>query len=299
MSVLLDETSRLLIYGIAGRLGRFAARDLVDYGAEVVAGVAPGGKLEAVAGITVYGSAEQACRETAADVAVVFIPAPFALDAVLDVAEAGCRLIVYPGDGLPVRDAVEMRAAALANGATLLGPNTPGLISPGKSKAGFMPSFCYRPGPVGVVSRSGSLSYEVAHQLTRAGIGQSTALGIGGDPVKGLRADEALALLHQDAETRAVVFVGEIGGNDEYEVARYAARADAKPVTALIVGRTAPRGKKMGHAAALIGSHADTHEAKLEALAEAGADAIQSVEELLPSVRRNLAASPVAPLAQA
>jgi succinyl-CoA synthetase alpha subunit len=150
-----------------------------------------------------------------------------------------------------------------------------------------------------VVSRSGSLSYEVAHQLTWAGIGQSTALGIGGDPVKGLRADEALALLHQDPETRAVVFVGEIGGNDEYEVAAYAARGDAKPVTALIVGRTAPRGKKMGHAAALIGSHADTHEAKLGALAGAGADAIQSLRELLPSVRRNLATSSVAPLAQA
>jgi succinyl-CoA synthetase alpha subunit len=179
-------------------------------------------------------------------------------------------LIAYPGDGLPVLDAMEMRAAAQANGAHLVGPNSPGLISPGKAKLGFMPSFCYAPGPIGVNSRSGSLSYEACFRLSSAGLGQTSVIGIGGDPVRGVNAAEAIALFHDDPETHAIVYLGEIGGSEEYALADYAKRADAKPSAALLVGRTAPVGKKMGHAAAMIGSYAESWAAKVEALEAAG-----------------------------
>ena len=207
---------------------------------------------------------------TRANAALVYVPAAIGLDAVLDAIDAGCRLVAYPADGLPVADAMEMRAAALANGATMIGPNSPGLISPGKAKLGFMPSHCYRPGPIGLISRSGSLSYETAYRLSEAGLGQTTCVGIGGDPVKGITAAEALRMFDNDQETRAIVYLGEIGGSDEYAVAEYARGTGAKPVAALLVGRTAPPGRKMGHAAAMIGSAADTWEAKVAALEAAG-----------------------------
>jgi len=270
MSVLIDASSRVLIYGIAGNFGRFSARDLTAHGTKVVAGVAPGRDSPDVEGVPVFDDARAACSATGADAALVYVPAPAALDAVLEVLDAGCKVIVYPGDGLPVQDAVALRDAARRKRAVLIGPNTPGVISPGKAKLGFMPSFCYTPGPLGVISRSGSLSYEAAWRLTTARLGQTTVIGIGGDPVKGLDAAEAIELLHADAETEAVLYLGEIGGSDEYAVARYAQRADAKPTAALIVGAAAPPGKKMGHAAALVGSHADTQAAKVQALREAG-----------------------------
>lgn len=271
MSVLVNEKSKVLIQGITGKIGRFSARDLLDYGTSLVAGVVPtreGGEVE---GVPIFRTVAEARSATSADCSLVYVPASSALDAVIEAAEAGCRLIVYPGDGLPVRDAIEMRSAARANGAVVVGPNTPGLISPGKAKLGFMPSFCYLPGSLGVISRSGSLSYEVVHRLTTAGLGQSTVIGIGGDPVKGLSAKEAVELFHGDLQTKAIVYLGEIGGNDEYDIAAYARTAKAKPVASLIVGRSAPAGKKMGHAAALVNSHADTHEAKVAALRAAGA----------------------------
>jgi succinyl-CoA synthetase alpha subunit len=173
-----------------------------------------------------------------------------------------------------------MRAVARANGARLVGPNSPGLISPGKAKLGFMPSFCYRPGALGMISRSGSLSYEAAHRLSQAGLGQTTCIGIGGDPVKGTNAREAVALLHDDPETQAIVYLGEIGGSEEYALADYARQRDAKPVAALLVGRTAPPGKKMGHAAAMIGSYADTWIAKVEALEKAGIRVARGLDQL-------------------
>src|SRR5438105_2356371 len=202
MSVLLDQSARVLIYGIAGNFGRFSARDLVATGTKVVAGIAPGRDVKDVEGIRVSPDARTACTATGADAALVYVPAPAALDAVLEVIDAGCKVIVYPGDGLPVQDAVELRAAARRNGAVLIGPNTPGLISPGKAKLGFMPSFCYAPGPLGVISRSGSLSYEAGWRLTTAGLGQTTVIGIGGDPVKGLNAGEAIELQHASRETQ-------------------------------------------------------------------------------------------------
>ncbi|MBM3340926.1 MAG: succinate--CoA ligase subunit alpha [Betaproteobacteria bacterium] len=270
MSVLIDQTSRVLIQGIAGNFGKFSARDLKSYGTQVVAGVAQGREVKEVEGVPVYPDVRSACRETGANAIITYVPAVVAFDAVLDACDAGCKVVVYPGDGLPVQDAIEVRAAARANGAVIVGPNTPGVISPGKAKLGFMPSFCYTQGRLGVISRSGSLSYEACLRLTNAGIGQSTVIGIGGDPVKGLNAAEAVELLHNDADTDAILYLGEIGGNDEYAVARYAARAGAKPTAALIVGKAAPPGKKMGHAAAMVGSHADSHGAKVAALRAAG-----------------------------
>lgn len=288
MSVLIDQHSRVLIQGITGNTGRFSARDMREYGTRVVAGTGLGKAERDVEGVPVFPGVRAARSATACDASVVYVPATTALDHVVEAFEAGVGLVIYPGDGLPLRDAIEMRAAARANGAVLVGPNTPGVISPGKAKAGFMPSFCYEPGPLGVISRSGSLSYESCFRLTGAGIGQSTVIGIGGDPVKGLSPAEALDLLHADPETSAVVYLGEIGGADEYAVAEYAARADAKPVAALIVGRQAPRGKKMGHAGALIGSHADTHAAKMTALLEAGVKTTGTVTELVAAATAQL-----------
>ena len=290
MSVLVDASSRVLIYGIAGNFGRFSASDLVESGTKVVAGVAPGRDSHDVEGIPVFQAARGACKATGADVALVYVPAGAALDAVLEVIDAGCKVIVYPGDGLPVQDAIEMRMAARHAEAVLIGANTPGVISPGKCKVGFMPSFCYTPGPFGVISRSGSLSYEAAWRLTSAGMGQTTVIGIGGDPVKGLNAAEAIELLHTDPATEVILYLGEIGGNDEYAVARYAERTGAKPTAALIVGAAAPRGKKMGHAAALVGSQADSHAAKVDALAKAGVQVAHNVRGLLAAAQRALSA---------
>ncbi len=292
MSVLIDQRTRFVIQGITGNVGRFSAHDMQEYGTTVVGGVSVNPREREVEGIPVFPDAHSACAATGANASVIYVPAAMALDHVVEAIEAGIRLVVYPGDGLPVRDAIEMRAAANTNGASLIGPNTPGLISPGKAKAGFMPSFCYAPGPLGVISRSGSLSYEACFRLTGAGLGQTTVIGIGGDPIKGASPAEALALLHADPETRAIVYLGEIGGNDEYAVASYAARPDAKPVAALIVGREAPKGKKMGHAAALIGSHADTHSAKMKALLDAGVYATGTVTELVAAVSAALQTQP-------
>jgi succinyl-CoA synthetase alpha subunit len=270
MSILLDASARVLIVGITGKFGTFSLKDLALSGTKVVAGVSFGRDGVVIDNVPVFSSAAKAVAETGANAALIYVPAAGALDAVLETIEAGCPLIAYPGDGLPVFDAMEMRAAALAAGVHLVGPNSPGLISPGKAKLGFMPSFCYARGPIGVISRSGSLSYEACFRLSAAGLGQTSVIGVGGDPVRGVNAAEAIALFHDDPETRAIVYLGEIGGSEEYALADYARHADSKPSAALLVGRTAPAGKKMGHAAAMIGSYAESWAAKVEALDRAG-----------------------------
>jgi succinyl-CoA synthetase alpha subunit len=289
MSVLLDASARVLIVGITGNFGRSSVKDLPQSGTSVVAGVAPGRDGQVIDHVPVFSSVASAVKETRANAALIYVLAAAALDAVLETIEAGCPLIAYPGDGLPVSDAMEMRAAAQSFGAHLIGPNSPGLISPGKAKLGFMPSFCYAPGPLGVISRSGSLSYEACFRLSSAGLGQTTVIGIGGDPVRGVNAAEAIALFHDDPETRAIVYLGEIGGAEEYALAEYAARPDAKPAAALIVGRTAPAGKKMGHAAAMIGSHAESWAAKVEALEYAGVVIARSLDGLAAAAGSALA----------
>lgn len=288
MSVFIDRSTRVLIYGIGGNFGRFSARDLVAQGTQVVAGVAPGRGLDLVEGIPVHDDAHGAGAATQANAALIYVPAPGALDAVLEVLDAGCKVVVYPGDGLPLRDAIAMRDAARRHDAVLIGPNTPGVISPGKAKLGFMPTPCYAPGPLGVISRSGSLSYEVAWRLTTAGIGQTTVIGIGGDPVKGCSAADAIAALHADDETKAILYLGEIGGDDEQALVRYAGRSEAKPAAALIVGAAAPRGKKMGHAAALVGSHAETQAAKVAVLRQAGVEVAATLRGVVDAARAAL-----------
>jgi succinyl-CoA synthetase alpha subunit len=281
VSILLEKDARVLIVGIAGRFGRRAVTDLGHAGTDVVAGVAYS-RSPAQRGhdIPVFSSVQEARESTGANAAIVFVPAVTGFDAVIETMEAGLELVVYPAEGLPVGDAIELRACARSNGVRLIGPNTPGIISPGKAKLGFMPTECYTRGPVGIISRSGSFSYETAAHLTGIGLGQSTAVGIGGDPIKGLSAGEALGMFHEDPETTAIAYLGEIGGGEEYCVAEYAARGDAKPVVAMMVGRTAPPGKQMGHAAALIGSARDGWQAKAEAMTAARVMVARTIAEL-------------------
>lgn len=288
MSILLDRTNRVLVQGVTGQMGTFFVEDARRYGTNIVAGVSPGREGTTVGDVPVFGSVRGACEATGADTAIVFVPPAAVLGGVLEAIEAGCRLVVATADELPVLDTIELKAAARANGAAFVGPNSPGLISPGKAKLGFMPSFCYQQGNVGVISRSGSLSYECCKRLTLAGMGQSTVIGIGGDPVKGTTAAEALQLFHCDPETAAVLYLGEIGGSEEFFVAEYAARPDAKPVAALIVGQTAPPGKKMGHAGALIGSIADSHQAKVSLLRGAGVHVASGLPEMVAALQSAL-----------
>lgn len=292
MSILLDRGNRVLVQGITGQMGTFFAEDARKYGTQIVAGVSPGREGARIGDVPVFGSVRAARAATAADTAIVFVPPAAVLGAALEAIESGCRLVVATADELPVQDTIEIRAAARAHGAAFVGPNSPGLISPGKAKLGFMPSFCYSPGSVGVISRSGSLSYECCKRLTLAGIGQSTVVGIGGDPVKGTTAAEALALFHDDPDTSAVLYLGEIGGTEETFVAEYAARRGAKPVAALIVGHTAPAGKKMGHAAALIGSATEGHAAKVAMLSEAGVHVAAGLSEVVRTMQRARACTP-------
>jgi succinyl-CoA synthetase alpha subunit len=291
MSILLDQSNRVLVMGITGNYGKFFVTDSGGYGTTVVAGVSPGRGGTDVDGIPVFEGARAACQATQADTAMVFVPPPLVRAAAIEAIEAGCRLVVATADEMPVRDTIEIRAAAKANGARLVGPNSPGIISPGKAKMGFMPSFCFMPGPMGVISRSGSLSYESSKRLTQAHIGQTTVIGIGGDPIKGTTAAEAMALFHLDPETRAILYLGEIGGAEEAAVAAYASQPHAKPVAALIVGKTAPPGKKMGHAAAMVGSKADSHAAKNRLLAKSGVLVCKDLTDLVAQAKNALAAA--------
>jgi succinyl-CoA synthetase alpha subunit len=281
VSILVNSATRVLVQGIAGNVGRFSARDMQAYGTRVVAGTAFGRSETNTEGVTIFSSVAAAVRETGANASLVYVPAVNAVDHVIEAFEAGIALAVYPGDGLPVLDAIEMRAAALANGCVLVGPNTPGVISPARCKMGFMPSSCYAEGALGVISRSGSLSYESCYRLTQARLGQTTVVGIGGDPIKGLTTREAVKQFHEDPQTRAIVYLGEIGGTEEYDLIDYVSLPDAKPLAALIVGRQAPPGRKMGHAAALVNSHAEGHAAKCEALKKAGIAVAESLSELV------------------
>lgn len=288
MSILIDQSSRVLVQGITGHMGRYFVQDAGRYGTRIVAGVSPGRGGTHTEGVPVYGSVRLAREATAADTAMVLVPPHAVLGAAIEAIESGCRVVVVTADEIPVLDAIEIRAAARAHGAVVIGPNTPGIISPGKAKLGFMPSFCYKPGRIGVISRSGSLSYECCKRLSLAGIGQSTVVGIGGDPIKGTTAAEALEMFHRDDDTDAVVYLGEIGGSEESGVAEYAARTGAKPVAALIVGRTAPPGKRMGHAAALISSKAEGHQAKQETLRSGGVIVADHLAQVVESARQAL-----------
>jgi len=264
VSILIDKGTRLLVQGITGRDGGFHTRQMLDYGTKVVAGVTPGRGGEKIHGVPVFDSVAEAMAATRANTSMIVVPAPFAADAIFEAADAGVGLIVCITEGIPVRDALAVvhDIAALrkspdsgrpARGRPrLIGPNCPGLISPGLSKVGILPGQICKPGSVGVVSRSGTLTYEVVHQLSQSGLGQSTCLGVGGDPVIGTTFVDTLALFEDDSETDAIVLIGEIGGTDEEEAAQFIKRRVRKPVVAFIAGQTAPPGKRMGHAGAIV-----------------------------------------------
>ena len=270
MSILVDRDTRVLVQGITGREGSFHTEQMVEYGTNVVSGVTPGGKGKSVAGVPVFDTVADAVAETAPNVAIIFVPARFAPDAIYEAVDNDLPLVVCITEGIPVADMVPLYAHAQNRGTRLLGPNCPGLITPGEAKVGIMPGFIHIPGPVGVVSRSGTLTYEVVDALSRAGTGQSTAVGIGGDPVIGTSFVDVLGLFEADPATEAIVMIGEIGGNDEETAARFIQDHVTKPVVGFIAGRTAPPGKRMGHAGAIISGGSGTAAEKMAALEASG-----------------------------
>ena len=270
VSILVDRDTRVLVQGITGREGSFHTEQMVEYGTNVVSGVTPGGKGKSVAGAPVFDTVADAVAETAPNVAIIFVPARFAPDAIYEAIDNGLPLVVCITEGIPVADMVPLYAHVQNRGSRLLGPNCPGLITPGEAKVGIMPGFIHTPGPVGVVSRSGTLTYEVVDALSRAGTGQSTAVGIGGDPIIGTSFVDVLGLFEADPATEAIVMIGEIGGNDEETAAQFIQDHVTKPVVGFIAGQTAPPGKRMGHAGAIISGGSGTAAEKMAALEAAG-----------------------------
>ncbi|MFS8640292.1 MAG: succinate--CoA ligase subunit alpha [Symbiobacteriaceae bacterium] len=270
MAILIDERTRVLVQGITGHQGSFHTGQMIEYGTRVVAGVSPGKEGQEVHGVPVYNTVEAAVEKHGATASIVFVPAPFTKDAVLEALDAGIKLVVVITEHVPLHDAMEIMARARLKGATIVGPNTFGVISPGKCKIGIMPNHIYTPGRIGIVARSGTLSYEIAASLSQAGFGQSTVVGMGGDRVVGLSFIDVLKMMEQDKETEAVVLVGEIGGTAEEEAAEYI-KGMSKPVVAYLAGKNAPPGKRMGHAGAIIERGRGTYESKVKALEAAGA----------------------------
>ena len=280
MSILINRSTRVVVQGITGKAGTFFTKDMIQYGTKIVAGVTPGKGGATVEGVPVFDDLLDAVEKEAAEVSIIFIPATLARDSILEAVDAGIRLVIYLGENMPVHDMMVIKRKLREKSCRMIGPNTPGIISPGEAKIGFMPYFCYQKGPVGVVSRSGSLSYEVSYGLTRAGVGQSTAIGIGGDPVKGMDFVDALGLFEQDCDTQAVVLIGEIGGTDEERAAEYIEGHIKKPVIAFIAGKYAPKNKKMGHAGAIISGGKGTFDSKIDALNGAGVRIAELPEQI-------------------
>lgn len=275
MSILIDKNTRVLVQGITGKEGMFHTRQMVEYGTKVIGGVTPGKGGQQMDGIPVFNTVSQAVKETAPTVSAIFVPPAFAADAILESGESGIPLIVCFTEGIPTMDMMTVRTFLDKNGISLIGPNTPGIISPGKSKVGLMAGYIHKEGNIGVISRSGTLTYEVVYQLTKRGIGQSTCIGIGGDPIVGLSFTDLLGMFESDDQTDAIIMIGEIGGTAEEEAAQYVKAEMQKPVVAFVAGRTAPPGRRMGHAGAIISAGKGTAEEKIRALAEAG---IRTVE---------------------
>ena len=271
MSVFIDKSTRLLVQGITGRDGSFHTRQMIEYGTEVVGGVTPGkGGQKFDDKVPIFNTVHQAVKETGANATVIYVPPMFAADAMMEAADSGIPFIVCITEGVPVLDMTRVYPFVKEKGARLLGPNCPGLISPGKSKVGIIPGRICTPGPIGLVSRSGTLTYEVVFQMTRAGMGQTTCVGIGGDPINGTNFIDCLAAFEADADTEAVVMIGEIGGTDEQEAAKFVKEKMSKPVVGFIAGQTAPPGRRMGHAGAIISGSAGTAAEKIEAFEDAG-----------------------------
>ena len=288
MAVLVDKNTRLIVQGITGREGTFHAKGCAEYGTTVVGGVTPGKGGTTHEGWPVFNTVEEAVKATGSNATVIFVPPPAAADGILEAADAGIPLIVCITEGIPVLDMVKTWDAIKHRASTLIGPNCPGVISPGKAKIGIMPGRIHKEGSVGIVSRSGTLTYEAVHQLTQLGIGQSTAIGIGGDPIVGTTHVDALKLLNDDPETEAIVMIGEIGGTNEEAAAAYIKAHVKKPVVGFIAGQTAPPGRRMGHAGAIISGGEGTAKSKMEAMTAAGIHVVKSPAEIGETMARVL-----------
>lgn len=288
MSILVGNESRIAVQGITGREGAFHTQQMIDYGTSVVAGVTPGkGGEWAVGNTPVFDTVREAVTATGANVSIIFVPARFAPDAIIEAADAGVDLVICITEGIPVLDMVQVRAYLDTMPTRLIGPNCPGIITPGEAKVGIMPGHIHTPGSIGIVSRSGTLTYEVVYALTARGIGQSTAVGIGGDPIIGTRFLDVLELFQDDPATDQIVLIGEIGGTDEQIAAEYIATHMDKPITAFIAGQTAPHGRRMGHAGAIISGGEGTAAEKIAALESAGAQIARHPEEIADVVASN------------
>ncbi len=290
MSILVNRETRVICQGFTGKQGTFHSEQALAYGTRMVGGVTPGKGGQTHLGLPVFDTMRAAVAQTGADASVIYVPAPYAADSIMEAADAGIGVIVCITEGIPVRDMLNVKAALRANSARFIGPNCPGIISAAECKIGIMPGFIHRRGKVGIVSRSGTLTYEAVHQTTKLGLGQSTCVGIGGDPIKGMDFIDCLRLFEGDPQTEAIVLVGEIGGSREEEAAEFIQDAVSKPVAAYIAGVTAPRGKRMGHAGAIIAGGKGMAEEKIRALEKAGVVVARSPADIGSAMQQAIAA---------
>jgi succinyl-CoA synthetase alpha subunit len=296
MSVLLNKDSKVIVQGFTGSEGTFHATQMIEYGTKVVGGVTPGKGGQTHLNLPVFNTVREAVAKTSADVSVIFVPPAVGADAIMEAANAGIKLIVTITEGIPVADMVLVKEYLTSYSCRLIGPNCPGIITPGESKVGIMPGFIHRKGSVGIISRSGTLAYEAVDQVTKQGFGQSTGIGIGGDPIIGTTTLDAVKLMMNDPETEAIVIIGEIGGNMENEAAEWIKDNGTKPVIGFIAGQTAPKGRRMGHAGAIIGGKNDTAAAKMEIMRKCGIYVVQSPADIGITVSKALNVRPPSPL---